>query len=120
MQIFRKLTIYWLISMCFGLLGTSLALAQNELTIPEVSKEDRICFALYTVQNNILKLTAQLYPMGNVDSRTVHLQIEEGDGWKNITSTDIIYPGFTAPFRVENWDSSQDIRYRVVHQNTSS
>ena len=35
----------------------------QELTIPEVPRDKVICFALYTVQNNVLKLTAQLYPL---------------------------------------------------------
>ncbi len=119
MQLIRKLTTFWLVGIYLGLVSTSSVFTQDELTIPEVGKADRICFTLYTVQNNILKLTAQLYPMGNVDSRTVHLEIEDGEEWKNIASADIIYPGFTAPFRVENWDSTQDIRYRVNHQNAS-
>jgi len=29
------------------------------LKVPEVSRDKVICFALYTVQNNIMKLTAQ-------------------------------------------------------------
>jgi hypothetical protein len=93
--------------------------SQDELTIPEVPKEGRICFALYTVHNQILKLTAQLYPLGNVDEIQAHLEIEGNGEWERIATTDIIYPGFTAPFRVINWDSARNIRYRVVHQNAS-
>ena len=33
------------------------------LTIPEVEAKDLICFALYTVSDGTLKLTAQLYPL---------------------------------------------------------
>ena len=33
------------------------------LEIPQVAKDRVICFALYTVHNGILKLTAQLYPL---------------------------------------------------------
>ena len=35
----------------------------QKLTVPEVSRDKVICFALYTVQDNTLKLTAQLYPL---------------------------------------------------------
>ena len=49
------------------------------LTIPEVEKKDIICFALYTVHDNTLKLTAQLYPLADGDSRTVRLEIKKGD-----------------------------------------
>ena len=37
--------------------------AAQKLTVPDVSRDKVICFALYTVQDNILKLTAQLYPL---------------------------------------------------------
>ncbi|MHC4366905.1 MAG: hypothetical protein ACYSW8_04720, partial [Planctomycetota bacterium] len=40
------------------------------LTVPQVSRDKVICFALYTVQDNILKLTAQLYPLEAGESRT--------------------------------------------------
>ncbi len=92
---------------------------QDELTIPEVPREGRICFALYTVHNHILKLTAQLYPLGNVDEIQAHLEIEENGEWERIATSDIVYPGFTVPFRVAGWDSTRDIRYRVVHQDAA-
>ena len=37
--------------------------ARADLTIPEVERSEVICFALYTVHDNTLKLTAQLYPL---------------------------------------------------------
>lgn len=33
------------------------------LEIPDVSRDEVICFTLYTVHNNVLKMTAQLYPL---------------------------------------------------------
>jgi len=94
---------------------TELGIHAQELIIPEAAPEERICFALYTVHEGVLKLTAQLYPIGNHDDITVKLQIKKGENWEQIAETEIIYPGFTAPFRVENWDQSKDIPYRVVH-----
>ncbi len=85
------------------------------LAIPLVSPEEMICFALYTVQNNILKLTAQMYPLQNAESKIVRLEIKKDGDWKEIAKTEIVYPGFTAPFRVENWDVSKDYEYRVAH-----
>jgi len=45
--------------------------------ITKVPKEDVICFALYTVHNNILKLTAQLYELDEAAPRTVRLEIKK-------------------------------------------
>ncbi|MCP4730062.1 MAG: hypothetical protein GY872_08295, partial [Roseibacillus sp.] len=85
------------------------------LAIPEVAKKDLICFALYTVHDKTLKLTAQLYPLAADDSRTVRLEIKKGDQWVEVARTTAIEQGWTAPFRVENWDDSRAHHYRVVH-----
>ncbi|WNJ17894.1 alkaline phosphatase D family protein [Pontibacter sp. G13] len=82
-----------------------------------VKPEDRICFALYTVHENTLKLTAQLYPIENFEPFEVILQIFENEKWITIDTTEIIYPGYTAPFRIENWDDTKEVKYRVVHNN---
>jgi len=89
------------------------------LEIPEVSKDKIICFALYTAHNGVLKLTAQLYPLDDSDPRTVRLQVRKNGEWTQIAETEVIEPGWTAPFRVENWDQSEDVRYRVVHGDSA-
>ena len=90
------------------------------LSIPEVEKKDLICFALYTVHNNTLKLTAQLYPLADTDSRTVGLEIMRDGKWVEVARTEAIERGWTAPFRVEKWDDSEAREYRVVHDSGSS
>jgi hypothetical protein len=83
--------------------------------IRKVSEDQVICFALYTVHNNILKLTAQLYELDSIADRTVRLEIKKGGEWTEIAQTQIIEKGWTAPFRINNWDSSEDYEYRVAH-----
>ncbi len=87
--------------------------------IPEVPAEEQICFALYTVQNNTLKLTAQLYPLPDEAPREVRLEIKKNRTWKQIAETKVIEDGWTAPFRVEDWDSSKTVDYRVAHGKTA-
>lgn len=89
--------------------------AGPDLSIPEVSKDQVICFALYTVHNNVLKMTAQLYPLDEQDARVLRLAIDDGGAWKEIAQAEVIEPGFTATFRVEPWDSTREARYRVSH-----
>ncbi len=86
-----------------------------DLSIPEVSRDKVICFALYTLHNNTLKLTAQLYPLQEGEDRNVRLEIKDGGKWKQIAQKDIIEQGWTATFRVEGWDSTKDVEYRVAH-----
>ena len=89
--------------------------ADKLLEIPKVTKDKVICFALYTVHNNILKLTAQLYPLDPDDPRTVRLEVERGGQWQEVATAQVITPGWTAPLRVEPWDMTQEVRYRVRH-----
>ncbi|MHC4440503.1 MAG: metallophosphoesterase family protein, partial [Planctomycetota bacterium] len=87
----------------------------QKLEVPEVSRDKVICFALYTVQNNILKLTTQLYPLKSGEDRSVRLEIKQQGKWKQIAETQVIEKGWTAPFRVESWDNTKNVEYRVLH-----
>ncbi len=74
----------------------------------------------YTLSNNILKMTAQMAPLSKSDPDEVYLEIDKGGIWKQIAETKIITPGYTATFRVNNWDSSIDQAYRVKYVYRSS
>ncbi|MBT3467966.1 MAG: hypothetical protein HN467_01445 [Opitutae bacterium] len=87
----------------------------NVLAIPEVTRDKVICFALYTVHEKNLKLTAQLYPLKEGETRKVRLEAKISGQWKTVAVTDVIERGWTAPFRVENWDDTKDTTYRVRH-----
>ena len=88
--------------------GATGAGGQAKLEIPSVARDQVICFWLYTVSNNTLKLTAQLYPLDAGDDRTVRLEVKKGGQWVEVATTKVIEPGFTAPFRVEKWDRRRD------------
>jgi len=101
-----------------ALLATILSLStakEKLLEIPEVPRDKVICFALYTVHNSILKMTAQLYPLKEGEDRQVRLEVKQGGKWKQIAQAQVIEDGWTAHFRVENWDSTKDIEYRIAH-----
>lgn len=105
---------------CLVLLSSDSVSAQRnrrraDLTIPKVAKSDVICFALYTVSDRTLKLTAQLYPLADNDSQTVRLEIHRDGRWVQVAEAAVVQPGWTATFRVEKWDDSQAHRYRVAH-----
>ncbi|MEX1224378.1 MAG: hypothetical protein WEA31_07500, partial [Pirellulales bacterium] len=80
-----------------------------------VERDQVIAFALYTVSDNTLKLTAQLYPLKDDEPREVRLEIKDGDQWKEVAQTEVIEAGWTAPLRVEDWDDTKDVEYRVAH-----
>jgi alkaline phosphatase D len=70
----------------------------------------------YTTHNNVLKLTAQMMPISRWDNDVVSLQILRGRTWKTIATSRIIAPGWTAPFRISDWDTTKDASYRVFYQ----
>jgi hypothetical protein len=87
--------------------------------IIQVPEDEVICFTLYTVHNDILKLTAQLYELPPEADRTVLLEIEKAGEWKRIAEAEVEGPDWVALFRVEDWDSGRDYAYRVVHGDSA-
>jgi len=81
----------------------------------KVPREEVIAFGMYTVANNTLKMTAQLFPLYPNETRTVRLEIKEGNDWKEIQQQQVNDIGWSALFRVENWDMSKDAPYRILH-----
>ena len=88
-----------------------------ELKVP---RDEVVAFALYTQDLGTLKLTGQLYPLMPDETRTVRLEIKQGTTWKEISRVQITYPGWSAHFRIKNWDSSKDTPYRVRHGKRAS
>ena len=114
----------WFFVLCAVLVVAGVAVSQQQkrkkkgravLSIPDVGKKDLICFALYTVHDRTLKLTAQLYPLGEADSRVVKLEVKRDGKWVEVARAEVIEKGWTAPFRVENWDDARSHDYRVLH-----
>lgn len=111
----KKLIFLYLI-----LLTSQLVTAQKQdiyNQIISIKPEERICFTLYTVHENILKLTAQFYPLKNFEPFEATLEIEVDGNWVACTKARILYPGYIATFRVEGWDDTQEKKYRVVHND---
>ncbi|MFU8893497.1 MAG: hypothetical protein ACNA8L_07705 [Luteolibacter sp.] len=87
----------------------------NEIIDLKVPRNEVICFGIYTVSNRILKLSAQLFPLYPKESRDVRLEIEDGGEWKEIARQPVINLGWSTTFRIEDWDDSKNIKYRLRH-----
>ncbi|MCC6785759.1 MAG: hypothetical protein IT457_23130 [Planctomycetes bacterium] len=74
-----------------------------------------VAFALYTVQDGVLKLSAQLFPLRAEDEHRVVLEIRDGEDWREIASAEVHAVGWTACLRVHGWDATSAVRYRVRH-----
>ncbi|MCH8961382.1 MAG: hypothetical protein IH820_08685, partial [Bacteroidetes bacterium] len=69
----------------------------------------------YTLSRSVLKMTAQMGPLGPDDTRNAELQIERGNAWETVATGALIDDSFTVPFRVEEWDESAETPYRVAY-----
>jgi alkaline phosphatase D len=71
--------------------------------------------AFHSLNGTTLKVGAQLMPIGESDPHNVRLEVRPiGGRWRE-AATARLSPGYTAHFRIENWDRSQDAEYRLVH-----
>lgn len=80
-----------------------------------VPRDQVIAFALYTQHRGVLKMSAQLYPLKPDETREVRLEIERDGRWVEAAKTTVEYPGWSAHFRIDNWNRQADVPYRVLH-----
>ena len=88
---------------------------QNPIIHLDVDRDSVVAFGLYTVANKTLKLSAQLYPLYPDETREVRLLVMKEDRWDEIAKAEVNDLGWSAIFRIENWDQNTDIKYRVRH-----
>ena len=72
-----------------------------------------ILFSQYTLSRDVLKLTAQMPPVGSQDSQAVQLELERDGKWEQAAESPIHPEARTASFRIEDWDSTLDVAYRL-------
>ncbi|MDN5217418.1 alkaline phosphatase D family protein [Fulvivirgaceae bacterium BMA12] len=94
---------------------SELALDGKAVTHHPQRKLGPIITSQYTIDDQILKITAQLLPIGAGEFQTCYLEIKEGEQWKEVAQASVIVPGFTAPFRVESWADDKDVPYRIKY-----
>lgn len=87
-------------------------IAKDNLWVP---RDQVVAFAVYTHDQGVLKLTAQLYPLKPDEGREVRLQFWQDQQWRDVAQQTVIELGWSAHFRIDHWDNSQSIRYRLRH-----
>jgi len=88
---------------------------ENPIIDLKVPRDQVVAFGIYTVQNRILKLSAQLYPLYPKETREVRLEIQNDNGWFEVSKQNVNDLGWSTNFRIEDWDDSKDIKYRLRH-----
>ncbi|MCZ6793898.1 MAG: alkaline phosphatase D family protein, partial [Planctomycetota bacterium] len=79
-----------------------------------------ILWAMHTLSRGVLKVTAQMPPLGKGDSQVVRLEIQRGGSkeWETLGEERIHPLARTATFRVESWNDDVDTPYRLVYSLT--
>ncbi|MES2982173.1 MAG: hypothetical protein V4727_07660 [Verrucomicrobiota bacterium] len=86
----------------------------------KVPRNQVVCFGIYTISNKNLKLSAQLYPLYPEETREVRLEIESDGAWKEIAREKVNDLGWSTTFRIEKWDDTKNVKYRLLHGDKAS
>ncbi len=81
----------------------------------DVPRDEVVAFAVYTQHSGVLKLTAQLFPLKPGEERVARLELQRDGRWTEVARAEVLYPGWDAHFRIEEWDGAQAAAYRVRH-----
>ncbi|MEX1041831.1 MAG: twin-arginine translocation pathway signal [Pirellulaceae bacterium] len=75
-----------------------------------------ILWSMHTLSRGVMKMSAQMPPLGNEDSDEVRLEIQVDGEWKEIGREKIDNNARIATFRVPNWNDKVDTPYRLVYE----
>ncbi len=81
----------------------------------KVDRDSVVAFGLYTISDNILKLSAQLFPLYPEETRVIRLELYRNGRWQQVQQQNVNDLGWSALFRIESWDDRLDVPYRLRH-----
>lgn len=85
-----------------------------------------ILWSMYTLSDNrdgdgyVLKMTAQMPPLGEADSQEVVLEVLRSGQWQEMGREAIGPEARTATFRIAQWTAAEDVPYRLVYQTQTT
>src|SRR5690606_31117721 len=74
-----------------------------------------ILFNHYSLSGGVMKMTAQMAPVGEHEPQVVSLQLKRSGNWISAAEMKIHPESRTATFRLERWSDSEDVEYRVAY-----
>ncbi len=90
-------------------------LSGDKVTVHPERAWGPILFAMHTVNRGVMKLTAQLAPIGDT-SEPVRLEVRTSSSgaWRRVQAAKIDAASRTATFRIAKWDDTRDVQYRLA------
>jgi hypothetical protein len=74
-----------------------------------------IVTAMYTLSRGTLKLTVQFMPLSVEENQQVDLYIQSTGTREHVSTSKLLHPSYTAPFRIEDWEYDQDVPFCVEY-----
>jgi len=96
----------------------NLSLEGNGLIHKPENRVGPILWAMHTLSENILKVTAQLPPVGSQDNRVLELEVRNENKWERVGREKMDPDSRSVTFRVEKWNSTIDHHYRILYPLT--
>ncbi len=87
----------------------------NKIIDVMVPRDQVICFGIYTTHKKVMKMTAQLFPLLPKETREVRLELIKKGKWVEVAKSKVNDIGWSTLFRIENWDETKDVAYRLRH-----
>ena len=84
----------------------------KNLDVDESRTAGPVISTQYTISDDVLKMTAQLMPVGVADSKVVTLETNLDGTWRTVSRAKLIVPGYTATFKVK-WPFKKDVKFRT-------
>lgn len=79
-----------------------------------------VLWSMYTLNDNVLKMSAQMPPVGNSENQKAQLQVKKNEKWQTVASGNMDPDARNVLWRLEEWDSSADHDYRILFDYVDS
>jgi alkaline phosphatase D len=93
----------------------NLKLAGSKVIYKPANAFGPVLWSMYTLNKNQVKLMALLPPLGEEDNKQVSLYLKQGLSWRQVATENIDPDSRTAVFKIENWDATRNVDYRVEY-----
>ncbi|NOY96346.1 MAG: hypothetical protein GXO81_08210 [Chlorobi bacterium] len=93
----------------------NLKLSGSKVVLKQDNAFGPILWTTYTLNKNVVKLMAQMPPLGKNDNQEVKLQLQKEGVWTTMSTKGIEPDSRTAIFKIVNWDATQDTPFRILY-----
>ena len=74
-----------------------------------------VLWTMHTLSRNVLKISAQMPPVGMDDNQLLELQLKINNKWESAGSQKMDPDSRTVTFRIEKWDPVKEREYRILY-----